>query len=193
MLHQFVFPSQATPFPTASVALDTTSGRLCKTYSWPDTKSLSKGLPRCSAPVRPSQQSDDLGVGFPSAPAPGPAGAPSAPRDDDDFGKDFPRADRDPDSFKGASTVYLGYNYAFDDNKWVKGSKAWIFNPKTQQLDPLSADPFDPVGLFTKKQKIQRMLSASEIQAIADQFGVSHQAALRGAKNQGRQVPKVTD
>ena len=35
---RFVFPSQSTPFPAASVALDTRSGQLCKTYPWPDTK-----------------------------------------------------------------------------------------------------------------------------------------------------------
>jgi hypothetical protein len=44
---RFVFPSQSGPFPQASVALDTTTGSLCKTYPWPDREPLPRGLPIC--------------------------------------------------------------------------------------------------------------------------------------------------
>lgn len=54
---RFVFPSQATPFPAASVALDTRSGLLCKTYPWPDTKTLPGGLPLCSEATGPTAAS----------------------------------------------------------------------------------------------------------------------------------------
>src|ERR1022692_4189269 len=51
---RFVFPTQSTPFLASSVALDTGTGRLCKTYSWPDTRSLPTGLPLCSDLIGPS-------------------------------------------------------------------------------------------------------------------------------------------
>lgn len=51
---RFIFPSQSTPFPAASVALDTRSGQLCKTYPWPDTKTLPGGLPLCSQETGPT-------------------------------------------------------------------------------------------------------------------------------------------
>jgi hypothetical protein len=46
---RFVFPIQTTPFPAASVALDTTTGRLCKTYPWHDSQNSPSGLALCSA------------------------------------------------------------------------------------------------------------------------------------------------
>lgn len=46
---RFVFPSQPTPFPAASVALDTTTGRLCKTYPWHDSQNAPSELALCSA------------------------------------------------------------------------------------------------------------------------------------------------
>src|SRR5260370_40116162 len=45
---RFVFPMKSSPFPESSVALDTTSGTLCKTYPWRDSSQLPKGLPLCS-------------------------------------------------------------------------------------------------------------------------------------------------
>jgi hypothetical protein len=45
---RFVFPTKSGPFPESSVALDTTSGKLCKTYSWEDNTHVPKGLPLCS-------------------------------------------------------------------------------------------------------------------------------------------------
>src|SRR6516164_6149292 len=52
---RFVFPPQSRQFPDASVALDTYTGRLCKTYAWEDKAGLSKGLQLCSEwPGQPS-------------------------------------------------------------------------------------------------------------------------------------------
>jgi hypothetical protein len=47
---RFVFPTKSSPFPESSVALDTTSGTLCKTYPWQDGGQIPKGLPLCSDP-----------------------------------------------------------------------------------------------------------------------------------------------
>jgi hypothetical protein len=57
-------------------------------------------------------------------------------------------------------------------------------------MDPWSADQYDPLGLFSKEEKAKRLLSVSQIQAVANNFGVSYQDALQDAKNQGYQVPK---
>ena len=52
---RFVFPPQSSQFPDASVALDTYTGRLCKTYVWEDKVGLPKGLQLCSEwPGQPS-------------------------------------------------------------------------------------------------------------------------------------------
>jgi hypothetical protein len=45
---RFAFPPKSTPFPESSVALDTMTGQLCKTYSWEDNAHFPKGLPLCS-------------------------------------------------------------------------------------------------------------------------------------------------
>jgi len=45
---RFAFPPKSTPFPESSVALDTMTGQLCKTYSWEDNPHSPKGLPLCS-------------------------------------------------------------------------------------------------------------------------------------------------
>jgi hypothetical protein len=45
---RFAFPPKSAPFPESSVALDTTTGQLCKTYSWDDNARFPKGLPLCS-------------------------------------------------------------------------------------------------------------------------------------------------
>jgi hypothetical protein len=45
---RFVFPMKSSPFPEASVALDSISGKLCKTYPWADSSQFPKGLPLCS-------------------------------------------------------------------------------------------------------------------------------------------------
>lgn len=146
---RFVFPSQSTPFPAASVALDTRSGQLCKTYPWPDTKTLPGGLPLCSDATCPTVT-----------------------------------------SLTGATTAYLGFTYTFNGSKWVKGSKAQSYNPKTQDMDPWSADQYDPLGLFSMEEKAKHPLTKPEIQAVADKFDVPYQMALQDAKNQGYQVPK---
>src|SRR5215468_4084545 len=45
---RFVFPPQSAAFPPLSVALDTASGQLCKTYPWEtDAATTPKGLPLC--------------------------------------------------------------------------------------------------------------------------------------------------
>ncbi len=146
---RFVFPSQSTPFPAASVALDTQTGQLCKTYPWPDAKTLPRGLPLCSDATCPTVA-----------------------------------------SLTGATTEYLGFTYTFNGLKWVKGSKAQSYNPKTQDMDPWSADQYDPLGLFSKEEKANHRLTKPEIQAVADKFDVTYQEALQDAKNQGYQVPK---
>lgn len=50
---RFVFPAQPQPFAPASVALDTRTGNLCKTYAWPDRPDLPQGLPSCSGSDNP--------------------------------------------------------------------------------------------------------------------------------------------
>ncbi|MGH9428487.1 MAG: hypothetical protein ACRD2L_19545 [Terriglobia bacterium] len=45
---RFVFPTKSSPFLESSVALDTTTGRLCKTYAWEDNSHVPRGLPLCS-------------------------------------------------------------------------------------------------------------------------------------------------
>ena len=45
---RFVFPPQSSQLLDASVALDTYTGRLCKTYAWEDKAGLPKGLKLCS-------------------------------------------------------------------------------------------------------------------------------------------------
>lgn len=54
---RFVFPTKSSPFPESSVALDTISGRLCKTYPWADSGQVPKGLPLCSELSATSQTS----------------------------------------------------------------------------------------------------------------------------------------
>lgn len=46
---RFVFPAKSTAFPEGSVALDTATGQLCKTYAWPDSPNAASGLPLCSS------------------------------------------------------------------------------------------------------------------------------------------------
>jgi hypothetical protein len=124
-------------------------GQLCKTYPWPDTKTLPGGLPLCSDATCPTVA-----------------------------------------SLTGATTAYLGFTYTFNGSKWVRGSKAQSYNPKTQDMDPWSADQYDPLGLYSKEEKAKHPLTKPEIQAVADKFDVTYQEALQDAKNQGYQVPK---
>jgi hypothetical protein len=58
---RFVLPTKSSPFPESSVALDTTSGRLCKTYPWEDSRQIPKGLPLCSD-LSASQQTSCTGA-----------------------------------------------------------------------------------------------------------------------------------
>jgi hypothetical protein len=64
-------------------------------------------------------------------------------------------------SLTGATTAYLGFTYTFNGSKWIKGSKAQSYNPKTQNMDPWSADQYDPLGLFSKEEKAIRLLTES--------------------------------
>jgi|GEM_PF-3585217 len=146
---RFVFPPQSTPFPVASVALDTRSGQLCKTYPWPNTKLLPSGLPLCSEATGPTVT-----------------------------------------SLTGATTDYLGFTYTFNGSRWIRGSEAQSYNPKTQDTDPWSADRYDPLGLFSKEEKAKDLLTESKIQAVANKFGVSYEEALQDAKHQGYKVPR---
>jgi hypothetical protein len=45
---RFFFPAKSGPFPESSVALDTITGQLCKTYAWQDNDHAPKGLTLCS-------------------------------------------------------------------------------------------------------------------------------------------------
>lgn len=54
---RFVLPAESSPFPASSVALDTTTGQLCKTYAWQDNARLPKGLSMCSELGASSQAS----------------------------------------------------------------------------------------------------------------------------------------
>lgn len=50
---RFVFPAQTGAFPAYSVALDTRTGQLCKTYSWADNQNAPRALPLCSELAAP--------------------------------------------------------------------------------------------------------------------------------------------
>jgi len=58
---RFVFPAKSGPFPESSVALDTISGRLCKTYQWKDSNQVPRGLPACSELSASSLQASSAG------------------------------------------------------------------------------------------------------------------------------------
>jgi hypothetical protein len=145
---RFVFPSKSSPFPDSSVALDTTSGSLCKTYPWEDNSQAPKGLPLCS----------DLSA--------------------------LPQT-----SCTGADKAYRGFTYRFNGTKWVKGAKALKYNEKTQGMDPLSEDQYDPLNLLSKEEKAKRTLKEEQIRNVAEQFGVTYAEAWEDAKAQGYMVP----
>jgi hypothetical protein len=145
---RFVFPTKSSLFPDSSIALDTTSGKLCKTYPWEDSGKVPKGLPMCS----------DL----------------SASRQT---------------SFTGAAKAYRGFTYRFNGTRWVKEAEALKYNEKTQGMDPLSEDQYDPLNLFSKKEKAMRTLKVEQIRSVADQFGVTYAEAWEDAKAQGYMVP----
>lgn len=145
---RFVFPPKSNPFPESSVALDTMTGRLCKTYAWEDNARLPKGLPLCSELSGVAQSSPLV----------------------------------------GATKAYMGFTYAYDGMKWVKGAKAVKYNSKMES-EPWSDDQYDPLKLFSKEQKAKRALTAEQIRKVADQFGVSFEEAAEEAKQQGYQVP----
>ena len=129
--------------------MDTTTGRLCKTYPWLDAQPLPRGLSLCSAETNPTVE-----------------------------------------SLTGATTAYLGFTYTFNGSKWIRGSKAQSYNPKTQGMDPWSANQYDPLGLFSKEERARTLLSESQIQDVAMKFGASYQEAWQDAKDQGYKVPQ---
>lgn len=145
---RFIFPTKSSPFPESSVALDTTSGRLCKTYPWEDNSQVPRGLPLCS----------DLSAS--------------------------PQT-----SCTGATKSYRGFSYTFNGTKWVKGAQAWKENAKTQGMDPLSEDQYDPLNLLSKEEKAKRLLTMEQIGKVANQFGVSIEEARKDAEAQGYQIP----
>jgi hypothetical protein len=145
---RFVFPTKSSPFPESSVALDTISGRLCKTYPWEDSSQVPKGLLLCS----------DLTA--------------------------LPQS-----SFTGATKAYRGFTYKFDGIKWVKGLKAFKYNPSTQGEDPWGDDQYDPLGLFSKEEKAKRTLTEEQIRSVASRFGVTYAEAWEDATAQGYRVP----
>jgi hypothetical protein len=166
---RFAFPSQPTPFPAASVAMDTKTGRLCKTYPWPDTKTLPSGLPLCSGGQEPSNDGGAAPIIVTA--------------------EDMKKATADP-SMNGATKAYRGDNYVFDGSKWKKDGEAQKYNRGTQRLESRSDDQYDPLNLFSKEEKAKRLLTEEQIRSVAKQFGVSFQDALQDAKEQGYQVPK---
>lgn len=54
---RFLFPAQSGAFPAASVALDSQTGKLCKTYGWADSSKHASGLPLCSELTSPASVS----------------------------------------------------------------------------------------------------------------------------------------
>jgi hypothetical protein len=146
---RFAFPAKSSPFPESSVALDTITGRLCKTYQWKDTSQVPRGLPLCSELSGPPQT-----------------------------------------SFDGATKAYRGSTYRFNGTKWVKGAGAMRYNPKTTNMDPMSDDQYDPLGLFSKEEKAKRTLTEEQIRSVADRFGVTYAEAWEDAKAQGYRVPQ---
>ena len=145
---RFVFPTKSNPFPESSVALDTISGRLCKTYPWGDSNQVPRGLPLCS----------ELSA--------------------------LPQT-----SLTGAKKAYRGSTYRFNGTKWVKGAEALSYNEKTQGMDPLSEDQYDPLSLFTEEEKAKMALKEEQIRSVADQFAVTYAEAWEDAKAQGYIVP----
>lgn len=165
---RFVFPAQSTPFAVASVALDSMTGQLCKTYSWEDNQNLPQGLPLCS----------ELETGQHGPPGSGGI-------------QTFAQWKASQKTVAlGAKKAYLGFTYTFDGTIWRKGSRARQYNSQTNELEPLSEDQYDPLGLFSKEEKARTTLAKAQIQAVAHQFGVTYQDALQEAKEQGYQVPQ---
>jgi hypothetical protein len=164
---RFIFPTKSAPFPEASVALDTTTGQLCKTYAWPDTPNMPSGLRICSgdSTLRPA----------------------STPQGQNEIS--FTPI---PDSpLLGATKSYMGYTYIFDGKGWKRGSKALRYNQSTSNMDPNSDDQYDPLGLLSKDEKAKRLLSEARIAGVAKQFSVTYAEALEEAKSHGYQVPKA--
>jgi hypothetical protein len=93
----------------------------------------------------------------------------------------------------GATKVYRGFIYRFDGTKWVKGGPIRhidVDNPANGSGDqPYSDDQYDPLNLFSKEQKAKRLLTVDQIQAVANEFGVSYEEAREDARQQGYQVP----
>jgi hypothetical protein len=94
-------------------------------------------------------------------------------------------------SLAGATKAYRGSTYIFNGTKWVKGNKALMFNTKTQGMDPLSDDQYDPLKLFSKEEKAKRTLTEEQIRNVAEQFSVSYGEASEEAKLQGYQVSPI--
>ena len=162
---RFVLPSRSQPFPDASVALDTKTGQLCKTYPWQDMPHLPQGLPVCASASTSAQNSTHI---------------------------DFTPIDRtaaDTTAFIGSRKDYLGYTYTFDGKSWHKGEKAQRYVESTGKIEPASDDQFDPLGLLTKTEKSKRLLTQEQIIRVAEKFGVSYEAVWADAKAQGYQVP----
>jgi hypothetical protein len=92
-------------------------------------------------------------------------------------------------SLGGATKAYRGFTYTYNGTTWVRGAKALKYNPRTEDLEPLSDDQYDPLNLFSKEEKAKRVLTSEEIQKVADQFGVRFEEAMEEAKQQGYRAP----
>lgn len=168
---RFVFPTKSSPFPESSVALDTLTGRLCKTYAWEDDVHLPKGLPLCS-----ELTANVGGNGGESARIP-------------TFKEWMASRKTESDPTTGATKAYRGFTYIFNGTKWLKGAKALKYNESTEGMEPLSEDQYDPLNLFSKEEKGKRILTEAQIRKVAGQFDVSYEEAREEAKQQGYQVP----
>ena len=89
--------------------------------------------------------------------------------------------------------MYLGFVYKYDGAGWRQASEAKKYNPKTQAMEPLSEDQYDPLGLLSTDEKSKRALTKEQINRVADQFGVTHKQAWQDAHAQGYAVPSESN
>lgn len=175
---RFVFPAKAAPFPDSSVALDTKTGQLCKTYDWKDSPDVPRGLARCSAALGSNKENARGGKADGQSPVV------------DRLVEKYSKSDQSAPMFLGATKVFHGYTYVFDGTHWKRKSEARVYNPSTGKLEPNNEDPYDPLGLFTKEEKAKRLLTQEQILRVTKEFGVSYEEAWQDAKSQGYQVPR---
>jgi hypothetical protein len=90
-------------------------------------------------------------------------------------------------------TLYRGFTYSFDGSKWRKEGAAYrVLDVNSGETIPSSDDQYDPLGLFSEKEKAKHTLTEAEIHHVAD-FNVLYGEAWEEAKAQGYQVPQSSD